>query len=91
MRRLHGSVFVDAGDAFRVRDEPFASHPFRWDRLRFGAGAELHLETFLAYYLQADVRIGIARGLGPLLAWKGGPPSDPDAIWQVYVTVGAPF
>jgi Tol biopolymer transport system component len=93
LRRLHGAVFVDAGDAFALADDPpFESHPFSWDRIRFGAGAEIGLETFLAYYLQADLRLGVARGLGPLLApWDGGPPDDPDAVWQVYLTIGAPF
>jgi hypothetical protein len=93
LRRLHGAVFVDAGDAFALADDPpFDSHPFSWDRIRFGAGAEIGLETFLAYYLQADLRLGVARGLGPLLApWDGGPPDDPDAVTQVYLTIGAPF
>jgi outer membrane protein assembly factor BamA len=93
LRRLHGAVFVDAGDAFALADDPpFESHPFSWDAIRFGAGAEIGLETYLAYYLRADFRIGVARGLGPLLApWDGGPPDDPEAVTQVYLTLGAPF
>jgi hypothetical protein len=91
LRRVSGAVFVDAGDAFEVGDQPFTSHPFSWDRIQFGVGGELRLETYLAYYLLTELRIGIAQGLGPLLAWSGGPPPAPEAITQFYVTVGAGF
>ena len=94
LRRLSGAVFVDAGDAFDVgADPPAPSHRLAASTLQFGAGAELRLELFLAYYLQVDVRLGVARGLGPLLAnWSGGAPQkDPRATTQGYVTVGPVF
>jgi hypothetical protein len=92
LRRVSGAVFVDAGEAFEVGDEPFHGQPFTWDQVRFGAGAELRLEAFLGYYLLTEVRVGIAQGLGPLLgSWENGWPADPDAITQVYVTLGSGF
>lgn len=91
LRRLHGAVFLDAGDAFELADEPaFDIHPFRWDAIRFGAGAELRAETVLGYYLPLDVRLGFAHGLGRLLRGEG-PGEDPLADPQVYVTIGATY
>jgi hypothetical protein len=91
LRRLHGAVFFDAGDAFELGDEPaFDIHPFRWDALRFGAGAELRAETVIGYYLPLEVRLGFAHGLGRLLRGEG-PGEDPIAVPQVYLTVGASY
>jgi hypothetical protein len=91
LRRVHGALFVDAGDAFETGDEPgFDVHPFRWDAIRFGAGAELRAETFIAYYLPLEVRLGVAHGLGRLLRGEG-PREDPVAVPQLYLTVGASY
>jgi Tol biopolymer transport system component len=91
LRRVHGAVFVDAGDAFETGDEPgFDVHPFRWDAIRFGAGAELRAETFIGYYLPLEVRLGVAHGLGRLLRGEG-PREDPAAVPQLYLTVGASY
>jgi hypothetical protein len=43
----------------------------------------------LGYYLRTDVRLGVARGLGQLLASPR--PPDPLAGTQVYFTVGESF
>jgi hypothetical protein len=91
LRRIHGAVFVDAGEAFVQGTERGYSGPdFHWDRLRVGAGAELRLETALAYWLLADIRLGVARGLGKPLAGVG-PTEDPYAIWQWYLVMGPSF
>ena len=92
LRRLHGALFLDTGNA--IPAPPSGGSGFGSLRdLRFGAGAELRAETVLGYYLRTDLRLGIARGLGQLLApWSGGrPPADPLAITQVYVTIGPSF
>jgi hypothetical protein len=91
LRRVHGALFVDAGETFvQGTERGYAGPDFHWDRLRFGAGAELRLETVLAYWLMTDVRLGVARGLGRLLRGEG-PADDPLAIWQWYVTFGPSF
>jgi len=94
LRRLHGAVFLDFGDAFQAGNSPdVGDHPLALDALQFGAGAELRLELFLAYYLPVELRCGVARGLGPLLGrWDGTrPPADPRATTQGYVTIGPAF
>ena len=55
VRRLHGAVFADAGDAFSFGHGDFRLHP--------GAGAELRAEVVLGFILPTDVRLGCARGL----------------------------
>ncbi|HYG70483.1 MAG TPA: hypothetical protein VD838_22590, partial [Anaeromyxobacteraceae bacterium] len=91
LRRVHGAAFLDAGDAFEAGDEPgFEIHSFRWDALRFGAGAELRAETFVGYALPLQVRLGFAHGLGRLLRGEG-PTEDPLAVAQAYLTVGSSF
>jgi hypothetical protein len=68
LRRVHGALFVDAGETFdRPGELPFAGHRLDAEQLRFSAGAELRLEVVLGYYLRTDVRIGVARPLGALL------------------------
>ena len=60
LRRLHGALFTDVGDAFRFEGRDFQVHA--------GAGAELRAEVVLGWILPTDVRLGCARGLesGPL-------------------------
>jgi hypothetical protein len=95
LRRAHGALFVDAGDAFdRPGELPFAGHGLEASELRFSAGAELRLEVVLGYYLRTDLRIGVARPLGALLgrgrAADRAANIDP-ADAYVYVTVGPSF
>jgi Tol biopolymer transport system component len=56
LRRLHGALFVDAGeawtgDAFRTRD------------VHAGAGAEIRFDLLFSYGLPLTVRLGVAVGL----------------------------
>ncbi|HUJ24411.1 MAG TPA: LpqB family beta-propeller domain-containing protein, partial [Myxococcales bacterium] len=55
LRRLHGALFADVGDAFTAGRRDF--------RLHAGAGAELRAEVVLGWILPADLRFGCARGL----------------------------
>ncbi len=93
LRRVHGALFVDAGGAFpALNGAPLHDFAAR-DRVRFGAGGELRLEIVLGYAFRTDLRLGAARGLGPLLApgHFGGPFSDPLAETQLYLTLGPSF
>jgi Tol biopolymer transport system component len=54
LRRLHGAIFADAGDAF------FGS--LKLGEIRYGAGAELRLLTTLIYYIDAELLLGFAHG-----------------------------
>jgi hypothetical protein len=91
LRRVHGAIFADLGEAFVQGTERGYSGPdFHWKRLRVGAGTELRLETALAYWILTDLRLGVARGLGKPLAGIG-PREDPYAIWQWYVVLGPSF
>jgi len=60
LRRLHGAVYSDVGDAFTPGTGDFTLHA--------GAGAELRAEVVLGWVFSTDVRLGCARGLesGPL-------------------------
>ncbi len=95
LRRAHGALFLDAGDAFDLPGElPISGHPFAADELRFSAGAELRLEVVLGYYIRTDVRIGVARPLGALAG--RGRAADREAGLDLegaafYVTVGPAF
>jgi hypothetical protein len=95
LRRVHGALFLDGGDAFdRPGELPIAGHALAADELRFGTGAELRLEVVLGYYLRTDVRIGVARPLGALFG--RGRAADRDAGIEVedavfYLTVGPSF
>ena len=93
LRRLHGALFLDGGGAFAAISSDQGRSLGAVDRLRFGAGGELRAELVLGYYLRTDLRLGVARGLGRLLApWQGGrPPADPLAETQLYVTLGPSF
>jgi len=55
LRRLHGAVFADAGDAFTPSKRDFKLHA--------GAGVELRAEVVLGWILPTDLRFGCARGL----------------------------
>jgi len=90
LRRLHGALFLDAGGAFRQGDGEQGRRLGDLRRLRFGAGAELRLEVVLGYQLRTDLRLGVARGLGPLLA-PSPKPADPFARTEVYFTLGEAF
>ncbi len=91
LRRVHGALFADAGEAFVAGTERgYSGRGFHWDRLRVGAGAELRFETVIGYWLVTDLRLGVARGLGR--PFRGESPSqDPLAEWQVYATYGPSF
>jgi outer membrane protein assembly factor BamA len=93
LRRVHGALFVDAGDAFDLPGElAIAGHELDAEQIRFGAGAELRLEVVLGYHLRTDVRVGVARGLGALLgegrAADRRVDLDPAVV---YVTIGPSF
>ena len=91
LRRVNGALFVDAGEAFVVGTERgYSGRGFNWDRLRVGAGAELRLETVVAYWLVTDLRLGVARGLGRPFGHVS-PGQDPVAEWQFYATYGPSF
>jgi len=90
LRRLHGALFLDAGAVFGTRDGSMGRRLGALDLLRFGAGAELRLEVVLGYYLRTDLRLGFARGLGPILA-RAPRPADPLQETQFYLTVGEAF
>jgi hypothetical protein len=55
LRRLHGAVFVDAGDAFVGAFKP--------GDIRYGVGAELRFQLKLIYYIDSEIQLGYARGL----------------------------
>jgi hypothetical protein len=54
LRRLHGKVFADYGDAF--------SGGFSFDKLKVGVGGEAILEINYAYYYAAALQLGFAHG-----------------------------
>ncbi|HEX3695064.1 MAG TPA: hypothetical protein VH374_06700 [Polyangia bacterium] len=55
VRRVHGALFADAGNAF------FGGfHP---SDLKYGVGGELRIEMNLAYYLYTELQLGVAKGL----------------------------
>ncbi len=71
LRRLHGNLFVDYGGAF--------NGGFSFDKLKVGVGAEAILELSYAYYFNAALQLGYARGFE-----KGGGN-------QVYFLLNSPF
>lgn len=71
LRRLHGAAFVDVGDAF---DGDFHARNLRW-----GAGGELRLTLKLAYEIDSQLFLGVARGLS-----VGG-------VTQAYLVSSFPF
>jgi Tol biopolymer transport system component len=54
LRRIWGSAFFDAGNAF--------TGPFRIQQLKTDVGAEAHLQFNLAYFLESELQIGYAHG-----------------------------
>jgi Tol biopolymer transport system component len=89
LRRVSGAAFLDAGSAWTPREDPAAPPQSWYQRLRFGTGAEARFETVLGYHLVLELRLGVARGLGKLLA-RPRPP-DPWAETVVYFTAGQSF
>jgi hypothetical protein len=87
LRRLHAALFLDAGQVVPAPPSGGAQLGALSD-LHFGAGGELRAEVVLGYALRTDLRLGLARGLGQLL--RSGS-QDPEAITQVYVTLGPSF
>ena len=71
LRRIWGAAFTDAGNAF--------FGPFHPQDVKVGSGAEVHLQFNLAYYLEADLKIGFAHGFS-------APGGD-----QVYVVAATTF
>jgi hypothetical protein len=59
VRRVHGALFSDAGEAF--------SGALKLKDVRYSVGAELRVQATLIYYVAAEIQLGIARGLS-----KGG-------------------
>jgi len=70
LRRVHGAVFAEAGNAW---DNAFRSREFKRS-----AGAEVRLDTNLAYYLPITFRIVFAYGF------------DDKGESQVYVSLWMP-
>jgi len=90
LRRVHGAIFGDLGDAFdRPGTLPFAGHPFGWNELRLGAGAELRLEIALGYFVVTDVRLGLAHAFGRAFAGESEEPGVP--ALTVYAILGGTF
>jgi len=55
LRRLHGAVFADTGDAFYPHAHDFKLHT--------GVGLEARAEIVLGYVLPTNLRVGCARGI----------------------------
>jgi Tol biopolymer transport system component len=55
LRRLSGAAFVDVGNAFYGTFDPH--------QLKRGVGGELRFEFKLAYYVESELQLGVARGL----------------------------
>jgi hypothetical protein len=92
LRRIHGAVFADAGDAFDLPGElEFSGRPGRLEDLRIGVGGEIRLEMVFGYWLRTEIRLGAARPLGPI---DGGRARDLRELGEApgarfYVTVVA--
>jgi hypothetical protein len=56
LRRLHGALFVDAGEAWD-------GDGFRSADLRTGVGAEARLDLYFSYFAPLTLRLGVAAGL----------------------------
>ena len=91
LRRLHGALAADLGETFvQGSERDYWGRDFHWKRLRLGLAAELRLETVFAYWLVADLRLGLARGMGRPFD-RLSPSQDPYAEWQFYVSFGPSF
>jgi hypothetical protein len=60
-----------------------------WERIRFGAGAEVDVEFDVGFYVPIVLRVGVGQALGRLLAPPGS--TDPQGGTQFYVTLGESF
>jgi hypothetical protein len=95
LRRVHGALFLDGGDAFDLPHQvPIAGHQLSDRELRFSTGAEVRLEVVLGYYIRTDIRLGVARPLGAVFGH--GRAQDlaygidlPQVAW--YVAVGSTY
>lgn len=66
LRTLSGVLFFDFGGAYDNLDR---NHPFRV--LHGSVGGELWLDTITGYFVQSNLRLGLARGLdAQALGWK---------------------
>ena len=67
LRRLHGAVFADLGDAFTAKNGEFLEDLGGTAKVRarphLGLGGELRAEIVLGYILPTDFRLGCARGV----------------------------
>ena len=61
LRRLHGALFVDAGEAW-------TDGAFQTSAVHAGVGAEIRFDLLFSYFVPLTVRLGIATGLDD----KGG-------------------
>jgi hypothetical protein len=77
LRRVHGALFVDAGEAWD-------GDAFSRADVRVGVGAELRVDFFLSYFVPATLRLGIAAGLD-----EGGGVYPTLGIWLPQAFTGA--
>ncbi len=77
LQRVSGNLFADYGGAFDDLDKT------QWkDQFHLGVGAELWIDLTMGYFLNANLRIGHARGVKDSNAIEGG---------QTYVVIAAPY
>ena len=90
LRRVHGAVFADLGDAFDLPGTlPFAGHPFRTDELRLGAGLEARLELALGYFAVTDLRLGLGHAFGRVFQGEAREPGV--GAVEGWVVLGSAF
>jgi len=76
-QRITGAFFADYGGAFYDLD------PHNWtDQFHLGIGGEIWIECTIGYFLNPNIRIGHARGIGDAAAIPGG---------QTYTVISVPF
>jgi hypothetical protein len=71
IHKIYGDVFVNGGEAWY---DGLPKEDLRW-----GAGAELHTEVVLGYWITLDTRLGFAKGF------------DAGGEQQLYLTVGTSY
>ena len=54
LRRIWGTAFADAGNAFQGKFQP--------DKLKTDAGVEAHLEMQLFWFIDTQLQLGVAHG-----------------------------
>ena len=70
-RRIWGTLFADVGNAYFGEFDP--------RQLKVGAGAEIHFQFNIFYFLESDVKIGYAHGF------------QTPGIDQIYLEAAATF